>query len=85
MLYSFPNFEPVSYSMCGSNCCFLTCIQISQDTGKVAWYFHLINNFLQFVVTHTVKDFSMVNEAEDAFLELSCFSNGGLMDDPIDD
>ena len=38
------------------------------------WYFHLLKNFPQFVVIHTVKGFSVVNEAEvDAFLELSCF------------
>ena len=31
-------------------------------------------NFLHFVVIHTVKDFSVVNEAEvDVFLEFSCF------------
>ena len=66
--------------MSGSNCCFLTCIQISQEAGKVVWYFHLFKNFPQFVVIHTVKDFSIVNEAEvDIFLELSCFLN-----DPTD-
>ena len=42
-------------SMSSSNCCFLTCIQISQETGKVVWYFHLFKNFPQFVVIHTVK------------------------------
>ena len=41
--------------MSGSNCCFLTCIQISQEAGKVVWYFHLFKNFPQFVVIHTVK------------------------------
>ena len=61
-------------SMSSSNCCFLTCIQISQETGKVVWYFHLLKNFLQFVVIHIVKDFDIVNKAEvDIFLELSCF------------
>ena len=44
-MYFFPNFEPVCYSMSHSNCCFLTCIQISQDAGKVVWYFHLFENF----------------------------------------
>ena len=47
----------------GSNCCFLTCIQISQETGKVVWYSHLFKNFPQFVVIHTIKVFSIVNEA----------------------
>ena len=60
--------------MSSSNCCFLTCIQISQEAGKVIWYSHLFKNFPQFAVNHTVKGFSVVNEAEvDAFLELSCF------------
>src|SRR5574341_942407 len=61
--------------MSGSNCCFLTCIQISQEAGKVVWYSHLLKNFQEmFVVIHTVKGFSVVNKAEkDVFLELSCF------------
>ena len=42
--------------------------------GKVVWYSLLFKNFPQFVVIHTVKGFSVVNEAEvDVFLELSCF------------
>ena len=52
------------YSMSHSNCCFLTCIQISQEAGKVVWYSHLFKNFPQFVVIHTDKSFSIVNEAE---------------------
>ena len=60
--------------MSSSNCCFLTCIQIFQDAGKVVWYSHLLRNFPQFVLIHTVKDLSVVNEVEvDVFLELSCF------------
>ena len=40
----------------------------------MVWYSHLLKNFPQFLVIHTVKDFSVVNEAEvDVFLELSCF------------
>ena len=40
----------------------------------MVWYSHLVKNSLQFVVIHTVKDFSIVNEAEvDVFLEFSCF------------
>ena len=62
------------------NCCFLTCIQISQEAGQVVWYSHLFQNFPQFVVIHTVKVFSIVNKAEvDVFLELSSF-----FDDPAD-
>ena len=49
--------KPVSFSISGSNCCFLTYIQISQETGNVVWYSHLFKNFLQFVVIHTVKGF----------------------------
>ena len=57
-----------------SNCCFLTCIQVSQEAGQVVWYSHLFRNFPQFVVIHTVKGFGIVNKAEvDVFLELSCF------------
>ena len=60
--------------MSGSNCCFLTCIQISQEAGKVVWYSHLFQNIPQFVVSHIVKGFSIVNEAEvDILLEFSCF------------
>ena len=80
-MYSFPSLEPVHCSMSSSNCCFLTCIQISQKACKVIWYSHLLQNFPQFVVIHTVKGFSVVNEAElDVFLEFSCFFN-----DPADD
>ena len=79
-MYSFPDLEPVCFSMSGSNCCFLTCIQISQETGQVVWYSHLFQNFPWFVVIHTVKGFSSINKAEvDVFLELSCF-----FDDPAD-
>ena len=55
-------------------CCFLTCIQASQEAGQVVWYSHLFQNFPQFIVIHTVKGFGIVNKAEiDVFLELSCF------------
>ena len=40
----------------------------------MVWYFHLFKNFSQFVVTHTIKDLSLANEAEmNIFLELLCF------------
>ena len=45
-------------------CCLFTCIQVSQEAGKVVWYSHLFQNFLQFIVIHIVKGFSVVNEAE---------------------
>ena len=55
-------------------CYFLTCIQISQEAVKVVWYSHLLKNFPQFVVIHTVKGFGVVNKAEvDVFLEFSYF------------
>ena len=74
-MYSFPNLEPVHFSMSGSNCCFLTWIQISQEAGNVVWYSHLFKNFLHFVVIHTVKGFSVVCEVEvDVFMEFSSFS-----------
>ena len=57
--------------MSSSNCCFLTCIQISQEAGQVVWYSHVFQNFPQFIVIHTVKGFGIVNKAEiDVFLEL---------------
>ena len=66
--------------MSSSNCCFLTCIQVSQEAGQAVWYSHLFKNFPQFIVIHTVKGFGIVNKAEiDVFLKLSCFS-----DDPVD-
>ena len=55
-------------------CCFLTCIQISQEVGKVVWYSHLLKNFPQFVVIHTVRAFGIVSKAEvDVFLEFLLF------------
>ena len=41
--------------MSSSNCCFLTCIQISQEAGQVVWYSHVFQNFSQFTVIHTVR------------------------------
>src|SRR5574341_989539 len=66
--------------MSSSNYCFLTCIQISQESGQVVWYSHLFQNFPQFIVIHTVKGFGIVNKTEIAvFLELSSF-----LHDPAD-
>ena len=80
-MYSFSYLEPVCCSMSSSNCCFLTCIQISQDAGQMAWYSHLFQNFPQFVVIHTVKVFGIVSKKTevDASLKLSGFFN-----DPTD-
>ena len=60
--------------MSSSNCCFLTCIQISQEAGQAVWYSPHFKNFPQSVVIYTVKSFSAINEAEvDVLLEFSCF------------
>ena len=67
--------------MSGSNCCFLTRIQVSQEASEMLSYSHLWKNFPHFVVTYTVKSFSIVKEAEiDFFFFLfPCFSY-----DPMD-
>ena len=79
-MYSFSYLEPVCCPMSSSNCCFLTCIQVSQEASQVVLYSQLFQNFPQFVVIHTVKGFGIVNKAEiDVFLELSCIFN-----DPAD-
>ena len=75
--------------MSSSNCCFLTCILVSQEAGQVVWYSHLLKNFPQFIVIHTVKGFGIVNKVEiDVFLELSCFFHdpadvGNLISGPL--
>ena len=74
------HLEPVCCSMSGCNCCFLTCIQISQEAGQVVWYSHLLKNFPQFVVIHTEKAFGIINKAEvGVFLEFLTY-----FDDPGD-
>ena len=74
-MYSFSYLEPVCCSMSSSNCCFLTCIQVSQEAGKVIWYSRLFKNVPQFVEIHTAKGFSFVSEAEvDVYLESFSFS-----------
>ena len=73
-MYSFSYLEPICCSMSTSNCCFLTCIQISQETDGVVWYSHLFQNFLQCVLIHTVKGCGIVSKAEvGVFLKPSCF------------
>ena len=78
-MYSFSYVEPVCCSMSSTNCCFLTCIQVSQEADQVVWYALLFQKFPQFIVVHTVEGFCVVNQAEiDVFLELLFF------DDPVD-
>ena len=54
-MYSFSYLEPVCCSMSSSNCCFLTCIQISQETGQVVWYSHLFQNFPVYCDPHSQR------------------------------
>ena len=52
-------------------------MQVSQETGQVVWYSHLIQNFPEFIVIHIVSGFDILNKAEiDVFLKLSCFFDG---------
>ena len=61
--------------MFNSNYCFLTCMQISEESGKVIWYPRPLNNFPQFVLIHTVKGFSEFDKAElDVFWNCLAFS-----------
>ena len=55
--------------MFGANCCFLICIQISQEADKVVWYSHLLKNFPQFVVIYTVNGFGIIDNARVDVLE----------------
>ena len=74
-MYSFSYLEPVCCSMSSSNCCFLTCVYVSQEVGQVVWNSHLLKNFPQFIVIYTVKDFGIVSIAEiDVFLKSLAFS-----------
>ena len=54
--------------MSSSNCCVLTCMEVSQEVGKVVWYSHLLKNIPQFVVIHTVKGFSSTKQIFFCFL-----------------
>ena len=62
-MYPFPNCEPVHCSVSGSNCCFLSCLQVSQETGKMVWYSHLLKN-LPVCFIHIAIGFNVINEAE---------------------
>ena len=75
-MYSFSYLGQVWCPVSSSNCCFLTCIQVSREAGQVGWYSHLFQNFPQFIVIHTVKGFGIVSKAEiDVFLELCFFDD----------
>ena len=51
-------------SVSSSNCCFLPCIHISEEAGRMVWYSHLLKNFRQFVVMHKVKSLGVVKKAD---------------------
>ena len=75
-MYSFSYLEPACLSMSSSNCCFLTCIQVSQRGRSGGLVFLSLSGFSTVYVIHTVKGFGIVNNAEiDVFLEFSCFLN----------
>ena len=56
--YTYFNAILPNHPMSEFNSCFLPCIQVSQEMGKVVWYSHLFKNFPRFVVIHTVKGFN---------------------------
>ena len=70
-MYSFSNLEPVCCSLSSSNCCFLTCMQVSQEAGQVVWCSHL-SEFPTVCCDPHSQRLCIVNKAEDVFLELSC-------------
>ena len=72
-MYSFPSLEPVHCSMCSSNCYFLTCIQVSQQAGKVVQYFHLFNNFSNFLLSTQSKALAQLMKQKQMFFWNSCF------------
>ena len=76
LMYSFSYLEPVCCSMSSSNCCFLTCIQVSQEASQVVWYSHFFQNLPLFIMIHT-KAFAVNKIETDVFLEL-------FFDDPAD-
>ena len=67
------DLEPVYDSMSGSNCCFLTCIQISQEAGQVVWYSHLLKNFPVCCDPHSQRLSCDQWSRSRYFLEFSCF------------
>ena len=73
-MFSFLNLEPVHCSISSLAVASWPTYRVSQEAGKVVWYSHLIKNFPQFVVIHTAKGFSILNETEvDVCLEFPCF------------
>ena len=63
LMYYFSYLEQVCCSLSSSNCCFLTCIQVSKEAGQVVGYSHLFQNFPHFIVIHIVNGFGIVNKS----------------------
>ena len=72
-MYSFPDLKPVCCSLSCSNCCFLTCIQTSQEVGQVVWYSLSFRIFHSLLWSTQSKTSSLVSKAVDVLLELTCF------------
>ena len=73
LTYSFPNFEPVHCSMSSSNCCFLSCIQVSQEAGNVIWYSYFVKNFSQLLCSTESNALAQSVKQKQIFLEFPCF------------
>ena len=80
-MYFFSSLGPVCCFLSHYHCCFLICLQISQETSKVVWYSHFFKNFPWCAVIHRVKGFGIVSKSEIDFflLEFSC-----IFYDPVD-
>ena len=76
---SFSYLEPVCCSMSSSNCCFLTCIQVSQEAGQVVWYSHLLKNFPVYCDLHSQRLWRNQKAEVDVLLVFFCFFY-----DPVD-
>ena len=79
---SFPNLEPVCYSMFSSNCCFLTCIQMSQETGR--WFGIPISLRVLHSLLRSSQSKALAQSMKQKwmfFLEFSCFFHYPTDDD----
>ena len=78
-IFNLDNFELVCFSMSGSNCCFLTWVQVSQEASTVVWYSYLLKKFPQLVMIYTVKGFAIINKTEvDVFVKFPCFFDDSM-------
>ena len=78
-MYSFPNLNPYCCSMSSSNCCFLTCIQISQEADQVGLVFPSLSEFSTVYCDPHTQRLWHSQWSRCFFLQLSCF-----FDDPVD-